>query len=130
MLTSIKSKLILVSAGMVLLFGCATTNSTDNFSIKKIDSEVASIGHVSLQIDKSGSTHLRGAIQPKSSSHGTIPGHIHVEIISPSGKVTEKIALNFKRKKRGSTHPHFYIKIDEKIIKGSVIKVRHDIEQD
>ena len=54
---------------------------------------------------------LRGELQRRFPSRGSIPGHLHVELIAPDGTVFKEAAIGYKRMSVKSRIAKFHLEI-------------------
>ena len=56
---------------------------------------------------------------------GFIPGHIHMEVIDPNGKLLRELSADYKRGDTKSRSAHFYVQLPMEPPVGSTVRVIH-----
>lgn len=112
---------------ILFLAGCATTPSTwheSGVTLEGVESSTARIGRLYLKA-ANGATLLRGDVIRRVHAHGQIPGHLHIEIISPQGVVVREANIGYSRQSSNTHDGSFEIPLTEPIATGSTIRVTH-----
>lgn len=98
--------------GMVTLMGCSSNINIvkEEVAIERIHSDRANITRAYLQT--SGATMLlRGELKRRLPGRGSIPGHLHIELINSDGVVFKEADIGYKRKSVKSRISNFYLDI-------------------
>lgn len=112
---------------MLFLAGCAATPSVweDNgIKLEGVDSGSARIYRLYLQ-PTATATLLRGEVTRRIHAHGQIPGHLHVELISPEGKVIKEADVGYRRQSSSAHDGSFELALPGPVAAGSTIRVTH-----
>ncbi len=118
--------MILLSA-VVLLAGCATTQGLaqqKEVKLENIDSKMANITSTYLRSTEKGII-LQGELTRRIPARGHIPGHLHVELIGPDGKVIKEATIGYTRRTVKSRYTKFSVPVPGPLVAGSVIRVTH-----
>lgn len=118
--------LILLSA-VVLLAGCATSqglNQQGEVKLENVDSKMAHITNTYLRSTKDGIV-LHGELTRRIPARGHIPGHLHVELIGPDGKVIKEVDIGYTRRSTNARYARFSVPVPGPLIPGSIIRVTH-----
>jgi hypothetical protein len=111
----------------LFLAGCATTPSAqqaEKIKLEGVDSNSARISRLYLTPSE-GETLLRGEVERRIHAHGQIPGHLHVELISPEGKVIKEADIGYARQNSDNHNGNFKLVLPEEIEAGSTLRVTH-----
>jgi len=121
---SFKSGLALLFA--VFVSGCATTDYAKEaqITIDRVDSSTVNISHAYLTKTKEGLL-LRGEVKRKTHKHGSIPGHLHIELVDPQGKIIKTAEIEHSRKGSSDHIADFQVLLPLELGAGSVIRVVH-----
>ena len=105
---------------------CATMDYAKeaDISIERVDSSTVNISHAYITKTKDGLL-LRGEVKRKLHSHGTIPGHIHIELVNPDGDVVKTAEVEHSRKASSDHLADFQILLPENMGAGSVVRIVH-----
>lgn len=125
-----KSKIIFIIVGAALvamLAGCATAQGLaqqQGVKLESVDSGSVRITRTYLDATEE-ETILRGELERRIPARGSIPGHLHVELIAPDGKVMKEADIGYVRKSFKSRLAKFSLPIPEPLVTGSTIRVTH-----
>lgn len=114
----------------ITLFGataCSTTSlvkEENNITIERVDSKGASISHAYL-IHSGDKLSLRGEVKRRSTGRGPIPGHLHITLIDPQGKVIKEADIGYMRRSVKSSIASFNTKLPVDLAPGSKIQITH-----
>ncbi len=111
----------------LLITGCASSPTTwhDNgVNLEGVESSTARINRLYLQPDN-GAMLLRGEVTRRIHAHGQIPGHLHIEIVSPQGVVIKEADIGYSRQNSNTHDGSFELSIPETLANGSTIRVTH-----
>lgn len=114
-------------AALVLSAGCATVQGLaqqQGVKLESVDSSSVRITRTYLQSGKEG-TVLRGELERRIPMRGFIPGHLHVELIGPDGKVMKEADIGYTHQGGKSRLEKFSLPIPEPLVTGSTIRVTH-----
>lgn len=112
----------------VLLSGCAMMQSShdlvEGINFERNGSDVAAPSNVYLHRTADG-MNLHGELKRKSTGRGPIPGHLHVELIDPQGKLLKGADVDYRRHNKQSDHAHFSIPLPVSLQTGSTVRITH-----
>ncbi len=111
----------------ILATGCATTPAwvqQDVMKLENIDSSSVHIIRTYLQTGEEGVV-LRGELARRIPARGPIPGHLHVELLGPDGKVMKEAEIDHLQKSVKSLHAEFSLLIPPPLIPGGTVRVKH-----
>ena len=127
-----KSKTIFIIVGAALvaiLAGCATTQGLAQQQGVKLESVDSSssvrITRTYLDATEEATIILRRELERRIPSRSSIPGHLHVELIAPDGKVMKEANIDYVRNSFKSRLANFSLPIPEPLVTGSTIRVTH-----
>ncbi|MDH5302194.1 MAG: hypothetical protein OEW58_12625 [Gammaproteobacteria bacterium] len=107
---------------------CTTTKlvkDENKITIERVDSNTANISHVYLK-HSDGQLLLRGEVKPHQSSRRTpIPGHLHITLIDPQGKMLKEADISYMRRSVNSSKAFFSTELPVDLPPGSTIKITH-----
>ncbi|MCF6280835.1 MAG: hypothetical protein L3J28_01290 [Candidatus Polarisedimenticolaceae bacterium] len=123
-------KSIITAASVIfitLLTGCTSSLNIVNVQHVRLEN----IGSSSVRITRSylSSTAdemvLRGELTRRIPARGSIPGHLHIELIGPDNGLIKTAEIDYKRKNRRSRYSHFSLSIPEILVAGSTLRIIH-----
>jgi len=126
-----KSKTIFITVSVALvamLAGCATAQGLaqqQGVKLESVDSGSVRITRTYLDATEEATIILRGELEWRIPSRSSIPGHLHVELIAPDGKVMKEANIDYVRKSFKSRLAKFSLPIPEPLVTGSTIRVTH-----
>jgi len=115
---------------VIALFGataCSTTSlvkEENNIAIERVDSEGANISHAYLT-RTDNQLLLRGEIKRRFTGRGPIPGHLHITLIDPQGKVIKEADIGYSRRNIKSSIATFNTKLPVDLTPGSTVQITH-----
>jgi len=118
---------LLLAVITLLSVNACTSNSVKSehdIKIERVDSSKANIRHAYL-FESDGQMTLRGTLERRLSGRGPVPGHLHITLLNPQGKVLKEADISYMRKHRKSSISRFSTKLPMKLIPGSTIKITH-----
>lgn len=126
MLKKIMLTLGITIATASLLAGCATSSVTkhEKVSIERVDSSSVKITHAYLARTGEG-LKLRGEVKRIIHGHGSIPGHIHIELLDPQGQVLKTADIDHNRKASSAHISDFSTLLPMELAAGSVVRIIH-----
>lgn len=115
---------------IIALFGataCSTTSlvkEKNDITIERVDSKRASISHAYLS--RTGDQiSLRGEVKRRFTGRGPIPGHLHITLIDPQGKVIKEADIGYMRRNVKSSIATFNTKLPVDLTPGSTVQITH-----
>ena len=125
MLKSIIFTLTMAAATGMLLAGCATGSVAKQaqISIERVDSSSVNITHAYLIKTEEGLS-LRGELKRKLHSHGPVPGHVHVEVVSRNGEIIKAVDLDLSRKASSDHIAKFQTTLPNEAA-GNIVRIFH-----
>lgn len=119
----------LATAALLALIGWqsavfAEAGASTDIKVEGVNSETARITRLILMPRKDQQV-LRGEITRRIHAHGQIPGHLHLELISPQGKVVKTADINYSRPSSSSHVGSFELALPADIEAGSTVRVTH-----
>jgi len=115
------------ATAITILTGCASNQGlirTGDVTLEKVNSSSVKITRTYLHTTENAIT-LRGELTRRTPARGSIPGHLHVELIGLDGKVMKKAEISYKRKNVKSRYAHFSLSVPDILAPGSTIRVTH-----
>ena len=112
---------------IMFLTACATTTDyakKAGITIERVDSSTVNVSHAYLAKTADGLL-LRGEVKRKIHSHGSIPGHLHIELIDPQGQLIKTAEVDHSRKGSSDHIADFQVLLPLELSVGSVIRVVH-----
>jgi len=125
--TMIKTSVVVSSMiGMISLTGCSmnTWLAKEDVTVERINSSSAKITRAYLHSTETTLV-LRGELTRRLPARGSIPGHLHVELIGPDGTAFKEATPGYMRKNRKSRFAKFYLPIPGDLTKISRVRITH-----
>lgn len=114
-------------AALVLSAGCATTQGlAQQYGVRLENIDSSSVRIIRTYLDATEqATILRGELELRIPAYGPLPGHLHVELIGPDGKVMKEADIGHLHKSIKSRSAEFSLPLPEPLVPGSTIRVTH-----
>lgn len=125
--TIIKTSIAVSSMiGMISMVGCSLNTSLTNedITVERINSSSAKITRAYLQSMETILL-LRGELTRYIPARGSIPGHLHIELIDPNDTAFKETEIGYRRKNRKSRYAKFYLPIPGDLRTISRVRVIH-----
>ncbi len=106
---------------------CTTSNlvkQNENITIERVDSKAAAINHAYITRTKDGLS-LHGELKRDLAGRGPIPGHLHITLIDPQGKVLKETDIGYMRRNVKSSIATYHTKLPIDLLPGSKVRITH-----
>ena len=125
-----KIAMILVVLIYTFVIGCTSIESRKaNVNIEKTSSRYAHFDRT-LVTSTETSVEIYGVLHKRHHSRTIIPGHVHIEIMSPTGDVLYKLETNYYRGSIKARQSKFHVSIPLKLPDGSTVRLMHHRESE
>ena len=101
-----------------------TRKEKNDINIERVDSKGANINHAYL-INTGDKLSLRGEVKRRFTGRGPIPGHLHITLIDPQGKVIKEADISYMRRNVKSSIATFNTKLPVDLTPGSTVQITH-----
>lgn len=113
---------------LIMLLASCTTSSLikqdENITIERVDSRAAAINHAYITRTKDGLS-LHGELKRDLAGRGPIPGHLHITLVNPQGKVIKETDIGYMRRNVKSAIATFHAKLPIDLLPGSTVRITH-----
>lgn len=121
------SHLLVVVIALFTATACSTARlerQENGITIERINSDGARISHVYLT--RTGDQFLlRGKVKRRFPGRGPIPGHLHVTLRDPQGKVFTEADIDYARRRVNASIATFNIELPVGLTPGSAVQITH-----
>lgn len=117
-----------ILSGLVLT-GCSTNQekdyvSSNDITVERADSKKARIALLNVTAADNW-IEIRGEVRRRSNLHGSIPGHIDIELIGDDGQTISKSYTEYSRRNHRTRTAEFSIKLDTAVKENYTVRVAH-----